>query len=78
MEICQNCLRAQTSHTWGGYTADCEGCGARGIALSPKFIREHWYEMTLAKGGREALDAMKKRISEEWARIQRLKAKSAP
>ena len=70
---CLDCFNARTQWTWGGYFDGCEGCNIRGIAVSPKFVREHFYEQTREKGGEDALKEMKRKVSEEWARIRRLR-----
>ena len=76
MNICPNCLRAHTDHTHDGYSAECEGCNVRGLSTSPRYIREHHYAKVLEADGKEACDAVKKRVSEEYRRIQRLKERS--
>lgn len=76
MSACPNCFRAQTNWAWAGYSADCGGCNVRGMAVSPKFVREHFYEQVLTKDGVDARDTMKRKVSDEWARIQRLKART--
>ena len=70
---CPDCLKAAIDPNHGGYHADCNQCNIRGIAMSPKFIREHHYGMVLAKDGKEAMEARKRLVSAEWGRIQRLR-----
>jgi len=36
---CPNCDRAAARADWPGYTANCRGCMARGIANGPEFWR---------------------------------------
>ena len=76
MNICKDCLRAQTVYTHGGTTAECEGCNLRGLATSPKHIREHYYGLVLLKEGKDAMEDLKKRVVAEWKRIERLKERS--
>lgn len=70
---CKDCVQAAIHWAWCGFTASCRQCNVRGLAASPKFIREHHYEMVLRRDGAETLDKAKKEISVEYGRMQRLK-----
>lgn len=73
MTTCKDCLQAALNWTWGGYQASCDACNTRGIAVSPRFVREHYYQRILADSGPAALAEAKRAVSAEWGRIQRLK-----
>ena len=73
---CTDCTRAASTRNWHGYRGDCPDCQIRAIAQAPRNLREIRYEQIRREAGIEAMEAIKERVRDEYARIQLLKGNS--
>lgn len=62
MSDCPHCSAAVSRWTWGGYTADCEGCQIRALAQSP-LVYECEQTRHLLPEYRHALETL---FGEQW------------
>lgn len=70
---CRHCLAAQAQALYHGYDHKCPDCVVRNLANSPKHVRQAAYDHAAANVGPEAAREIRRRVSEEHARIQILK-----
>ena len=73
---CPDCTRAATTWNWHGYRNACADCQIRAIAQAPRNLRKIRYEQIRREAGIEAMEAIKERVRDEYARIQLLKGNS--
>ena len=73
---CPDCTQAARTWNWHGYRGDCPDCQIRAIAQAPRNLREIRYEQIRREAGIEAMEAIKERVRDEYARIQLLKGNS--
>lgn len=73
MVSCPDCLAASTSHTWGGYHSNCNGCEIRAIAQSPRRIREAAYAKWARELGEERMQEKRRAVVAEYQRIDGLR-----
>lgn len=75
MAECPDCIAASTSHTWGGYHSNCDGCEIRHVAQMPKHFRQQAYARWARELGEERMQEKRRAVVAEYQRIDELRSK---